>query len=114
MYFNLYSIDLKENKENLKIKGRLSKCFPEYGTFIISGLIYHNCITNAFETTTIRDKSMSLTRNTLRGMYTAYALSYDFFNYYKKHLDASVKERSQTLLVPSEEICKRVLCNKHI
>ena len=35
-------------------------------------------------------------------------------NKYKKHLDASVKERPQTLLVPSEEICKRVLCNKHI
>ena len=33
---------------------------------------------------------------------------------YKKHIDASVKERPQTLLVPSEEICKRVLCNKHI
>ena len=32
----------------------------------------------------------------------------------KKHLDASVKERPQTLLVPSEQICKRVLCNKHI
>ena len=32
----------------------------------------------------------------------------------KKHLDASVKERPQTLLVPSEEIFKRVLCNKHI
>ena len=27
---------------------------------------------------------------------------------YKKHLDASVKERPQTLLVPSEQICKRV------
>ena len=26
----------------------------------------------------------------------------------KKHSDASVKERPQTLLVPSEEICKRV------
>ena len=25
----------------------------------------------------------------------------------KKHIDASVKERPQTLLVPSEEICKR-------
>ena len=35
-------------------------------------------------------------------------------NIYKKHIDASVKERPQTLLVPSEEICKRVLCNKHI
>ena len=33
---------------------------------------------------------------------------------YKKHIDASVKERSQALLVPSEEICKHVLCNKHI
>ena len=33
---------------------------------------------------------------------------------YKKHIDASVKERPQTLLVPSEEIFKRVLCNKHI
>ena len=32
----------------------------------------------------------------------------------KKHIDASVKKRPQTLLVPSEEICKRVLCNKHI
>ena len=32
----------------------------------------------------------------------------------KKHLDASVKERPQTLLIPSEQICKRVLCNKHI
>ena len=32
----------------------------------------------------------------------------------KKHIDASVKERPQTPLVPSEEICKRVLCNKHI
>ena len=32
----------------------------------------------------------------------------------KKHIDASVKERPQTLLVPSEEINKRVLCNKHI
>ena len=32
----------------------------------------------------------------------------------KKHIDASVKERPQTLLVPSEEICKHVLCNKHI
>ena len=32
----------------------------------------------------------------------------------EKHIDASVKERPQTLLVPSEEICKRVLCNKHI
>ena len=29
----------------------------------------------------------------------------------KKHLDASVKVRPHTLLVPSEEICKRVLCN---
>ena len=28
----------------------------------------------------------------------------------KKHFCASVKERLQTLLVPSEEICKRVLC----
>ena len=35
-------------------------------------------------------------------------------SFYKKHLDASVKERPQTLLVPSEEICKQVLCNKHI
>ena len=33
---------------------------------------------------------------------------------YKKHIDASVKERPQTLLVPSEQSCKRVLCNKHI
>ena len=32
----------------------------------------------------------------------------------KKHIDASVKERPHTPLVPSEEICKRVLCNKHI
>ena len=32
----------------------------------------------------------------------------------KKHIDASVKERPQTPLVPSEEICKPVLCNKHI
>ena len=32
----------------------------------------------------------------------------------KKHIDASVKERPQTLLVPSEEIYKRVFCNKHI
>ena len=32
----------------------------------------------------------------------------------KKHIDKSVKKRSQTLLVPWEEICKRVLCNKHI
>ena len=29
---------------------------------------------------------------------------------YKKHIDASVQERPQTLLFPSEEICKRVLC----
>ena len=28
----------------------------------------------------------------------------------KKHIDASVKERPQTLLFPSEEICNRVLC----
>ena len=28
----------------------------------------------------------------------------------KKHIDASVKERPQTLLVPSK-VCKRVLCN---
>ena len=34
--------------------------------------------------------------------------------YKQEHIDASVKERPQTLLVPSEEICKRVLCNKHI
>ena len=34
-------------------------------------------------------------------------------NNYKKHIDAIVKERPQTLLVPSEEICKRVLRNKH-
>ena len=33
---------------------------------------------------------------------------------YKKHIDASVKERPQTLLVPSEEICERALYNKHI
>ena len=33
---------------------------------------------------------------------------------YKKTIDASVKERPQTLLAPSEEICKRVLCNKLI
>ena len=33
---------------------------------------------------------------------------------YKKHIDASVKERTQTLPVPSEEICMRILCNKHI
>ena len=26
----------------------------------------------------------------------------------KKYIDASVKERPQTLIVPSEEICKRV------
>ena len=32
----------------------------------------------------------------------------------KKHIDASVKERPQTLIVPSEEICKRGLCNTHI
>ena len=32
----------------------------------------------------------------------------------KKHIDASVKERPQTLLVTSEEIFKLVLCNKHI
>ena len=32
----------------------------------------------------------------------------------KKHIGANVKEWPQTLLVPSEEICKRVLCNKHI
>ena len=32
----------------------------------------------------------------------------------KKHIDASVKERPQTLLVPLEEICKHALCNKHI
>ena len=32
----------------------------------------------------------------------------------KKQINASVKERPQTLLVPSEEICKRVLWNKHI
>ena len=32
----------------------------------------------------------------------------------KKHIDESVKERPQTLLVPSEEICNRVLCPKHI
>ena len=36
------------------------------------------------------------------------------YSNYKKHIDASVKERPQTRLVPSEEICKRVLCNKHI
>ena len=36
------------------------------------------------------------------------------YNTHKKHIDASVKERPQTLLVPSEEIYKRVLCNKHI
>ena len=34
-----------------------------------------------------------------------------YLNLNKKHIDASVKERPQTLLVPSEEICKRVLCN---
>ena len=33
---------------------------------------------------------------------------------YNQHTDASVKERPQTLLVPSEEICMRILCNKHI
>ena len=33
---------------------------------------------------------------------------------YNNHIDASVKEQPQTLLVPSEEIYKRVLCNKHI
>ena len=32
----------------------------------------------------------------------------------KKQIDASVKERLQTLLVLSEEICKRVFCNKQI
>ena len=32
----------------------------------------------------------------------------------KKHIDASVKERPQILIVPSEEIFKRVLCNIHI
>ena len=32
----------------------------------------------------------------------------------KKHIDASVKERPRNLLVPSEEIYKIVLCNKHI
>ena len=31
----------------------------------------------------------------------------------KKHIDTSIKERPQTLLVPSEEICRHVLCNKH-
>ena len=35
-------------------------------------------------------------------------------NIYKKHIDANVKERPQTLLVLSEDICKRVLCNKYI
>ena len=37
-----------------------------------------------------------------------------YFNNDKKHIDASVKERPQTLTVLSEEICKRVLFNKHI
>ena len=37
-----------------------------------------------------------------------------FNDIHKKHIDASVKERPQTLLVPSEEMCKCVLCNKHI
>ena len=32
----------------------------------------------------------------------------------KKHIEANVKERPQTPLVPSEETCTRVLCNKHI
>ena len=32
----------------------------------------------------------------------------------KKHIDASIKEQPQTLLIRSEEICKPVLCNKHI
>ena len=31
----------------------------------------------------------------------------------KKHINASVKQRPQTLIVPLEEICERVLCNKH-
>ena len=50
------------------------------------------------------------------GMFYSYiSLENDFISYdYKKHIDASVKERPQTLLVPSEEICKRVLSNKHI
>ena len=32
----------------------------------------------------------------------------------KKHIDASIRERPQSLLFSSEEICKHVLCNKHI
>ena len=32
---------------------------------------------------------------------------------YKKHIDASVKDYGRNP-VPSGEICKRVLCNKHI
>ena len=37
--FNLYSIDL--TKINIyKIQGEVILCFPEFGTFIISGLIY--------------------------------------------------------------------------
>ena len=42
------------------------------------------------------------------------ARSLTLFNINNKHIDASVKERPQTLLVPSEEICKRDLCHKHI
>ena len=46
-------------------------------------------------------------------MYSNYIVLYTSVKK-KKHIDASVKERPQTLLVFSEEICKRVLCNKHI
>ena len=48
------------------------------------------------------------------GFFTGQITRYIRLYYNKKHIDASVKERPQTLLVPSEEIYKRVLCNKHI
>ena len=37
-----------------------------------------------------------------------------FVSFNKKDIDTTVRERPQTLLVPSKEICKHVLCNIHI
>ena len=47
-------------------------------------------------------------------IYNEVSFENGYFSKNKKHIDTSVKERPQTPLAPSKEICKRVLCNKHI
>ena len=94
---------------NLKINGSLKKTLPFY-TFCL----YKNCETKVI-------LSLGYFHLCINILYTLIMNDKECIDKFikviiinKKHIDASVKERPQTLLVPSEEICKRVLCNIHI